>query len=365
MANERDVGGSARPWIALPTHEPLKLLSPNRMVAEASGTPQASVIVCTHNKSASLRRSIGSILDCAGGADLYGVIVVDNASTDDTRGVVHELMQQRPDGALRYVYEARIGLHYARHAGARAARSNLLLYTDDDVEVDREWVKAYVDAFSNHPDMAAAGGPALPSWETEPPLWLRELVATDLQDRRMCSELSLIDLSDTFTPDSGTFFGLNMAIRYDSLKGFGGFQPELFGNQRLGAGEWGLYWVMRRAGAAIGYVPAARVLHRIPASRMRPEYFERWAWFGPAGEMFDRWRRRPRTLRSFVGDLRRILASYWRPWLRYAHTRRRPDARAVRTRSRAQSGLCELVYLWWIVSRPELREFLDAETYWS
>ena len=326
--------------------------------------PRASVIVCTHNKSGSLRRSIASILSCANGRDLYEAIVVDNASTDDTARVVRELIDEHGDRAVRYVREERLGLHYARHAGAHAARSPLLLYTDDDVEVEPGWVQAYVAAFDAHPEMVAAGGPALAKWEVEPPSWLAGIVRADLAARRMCSELSLIDLRADFTPAGGTFFGLNMAIRHEALREFGGFQPEFFGERVVGAGEWGLYWVMQHAGASIGYVPQARVWHRIPPSRMRPEYFERWAWHGRAGEMFQRWRRRPRTPRSFASDFVRILRTYWRAWLRYALTRRRPDTEAVRARSRAQAGFAEIAYLWWIISRPALREWLDAEAYW-
>ena len=326
--------------------------------------PHASVIVNTHNRAASLRRTIASILSCTGGDGLYEVIVVDNASTDDTPEVVRDLIREHRGRGLRYLREERLGVHYARHAGATAARAPLLVYADDDVLVEPEWAKAYVDAFGDHPEMAAAGGPVLPHWETAPPLWLAEMVASELSTRRMCGELSLIDLSPSFTPDGGTFFGVNMAVRRDALRRYGGFQPDLFGNRLLGAGEWGLYWVMRRAGAAVGYVPQALLRHSIPAARMQPEYFERWARMESAAKMFQRWRGQPRTPRTLLVDARRILISYWRSWVRALWTRRRPDARIVRARSRAQGGLAELTYLWWIVSRRDLRGFLDARTYW-
>jgi glycosyltransferase involved in cell wall biosynthesis len=327
--------------------------------------PAASVIISTHNRSASLRRTVRSILRCTGGDDLYEVIVVDNGSTDDTLEVIRALTQDHSGRRLAYIRECRLGVHNARHAGARAAHAPLLLYTDDDVEVEPQWVRAYVDAFSGHPEMVAAGGPALPKWETEPAAWLRDMVASDLASRHMCSELSLIDFGDTFHPDGGVFFSLNMAIRFDALRMFGGFQPELFGSRLLGPGEWGLVHVMQRAGAPIGYVPQAMVRHRIPPERMRPEHFERW-WrtAGSATEMFERWRGRPRSAGSFFADLMRILRSYWRSWIQALYTRRRANARAVRLRSHAHAGLGELVYIWWILSRRDVREFLDAKSYW-
>lgn len=304
-----------------------------------------------------------SILRCSGGDGLYEVIVVDNASTDSTRQVVHDLIEAHPEHNLTYVREDRLGLHYARHTGARSARSSLLLYTDDDVLVEPQWIDSYVNTFARHPDMVASGGPVSPRWEKNPPAWLDELVARELSSRELCSELSLLDRGPEFLREDCFFFGVNMAIRYGTLRTFGGFQPELFGDQCLGAGEWGLCMAMRRAGSVIGYVPDARVWHRIGPDRMRPEYFERWAWLASATEMFELWRGRRRTPKSLTGDVWRIVRVYWRYWLKGTFTRRRPNVRAVRLRCKTRTGLYQLVYLWWVMSRRDLREFLDTETF--
>ena len=38
-----------------------------------------------------------------------------------------------------------------------------------------DWLAAYARCFGAHPDMAAAGGPIRPAWETPPPTWLLDL----------------------------------------------------------------------------------------------------------------------------------------------------------------------------------------------
>jgi glycosyltransferase involved in cell wall biosynthesis len=319
----------------------------------------ASVIVCTNNRAALLERSILSLLGCERDQP-FEILVVDNASTDDTPAVVERLAGEHPDSQLRYVLEPRLGLHHARHAGARAAHADLLLYTDDDVEVDPRWVSAYVRAFGGHPDMLVAGGPAIPGWETEPPRWVAELYASDW----FCLPLALIDRGPQFLLDSaGHFFGVNMAVRAEALRRFGGFRPELIGSASVGSGEWGLQMAITEAGGLIGWVPGARVTHWVPRSRMEPQFFERWVRMESASRMFERWHMQPRVPGALCKDLWRIVRSSWRSWLRAAPVRRAPDANAVRIRSEARKGLYELAYLWLLVTRRDLRAWLDAERF--
>jgi glucosyl-dolichyl phosphate glucuronosyltransferase len=330
------------------------------MSGETGPTPGASVIVCTHNRSASLRRSLDTLLNCSGDPDLFEVIVVDNASTDDTSRVVQGLIAGQSKRPLRYLFEGKLGTHNALHAGARAARASLLVRTDDDVDVEPQWVQAYVESFASHPEMVAAGGPALPRWDIPPPAWLRDVVANKLSTLCYCSELALLDDPRGFGTSGRSFFGLNMAIRYETLKEFGGFRPGLTGRKCFGGGEGSLYLALLRAESAVGYVPDARVWHHVSPDRMRPEYFERWATHRAASDMFEWWQRRARTPEAFLACLGRIVQEHWRAWLKTSYTRRRPDARALDIRIDAWSGVYKLVYLWWILSRRELRELLDT-----
>jgi GT2 family glycosyltransferase len=221
-------------------------------------------------------------------------------------------------------------------------------------------VQAYLDAFAEHPEMMAAGGPVRPRWEADPPRWLLE----HLSGREACGQLALMDRGEDFLLGSdGYFFGVNMAIRYETLDRFGGFRPESFGTLNLGSGEWGLVHELQRAGTPIGYVPSAVVWHHVPPKRLEPAHFERWAWHGTSAEMFERWHRRPRHPGAIWADARRILRTYWRPWLRALVTRRRPDLRAVLVRSEASAGRCEVAYLWRMVTRRDLKAFLDAERF--
>jgi glycosyltransferase involved in cell wall biosynthesis len=94
-----------------------------------------SVIIPTLNRCSSLERALASAREQTFPSSEYEVIVVDNGSTDGTRDLVERLNQ---DGGKRlcYVYEGQLGLQQARHAGARAAKGSILIFTDDDATFD-------------------------------------------------------------------------------------------------------------------------------------------------------------------------------------------------------------------------------------
>src|SRR5262245_63245559 len=118
-----------------------------------------SIIIPTHNRQYSLGRALRSALNLNSSFGYQELIVVDHASMDRTADVVMQYQAQFRQSRLRLVREDRLGLHNARHAGARAARGEILVFTDDDASFDSCWCDAYANAFTRHPEMAAAGGP--------------------------------------------------------------------------------------------------------------------------------------------------------------------------------------------------------------
>jgi glucosyl-dolichyl phosphate glucuronosyltransferase len=228
-----------------------------------------SIIIPTHNRANSIVQAVGSATVLHYPPERYEIIVVDNCSTDGTPEVVPTLHRRPDQCSLRYLQEPQLGLHHARHAGARAAKGKVLVFTDDDATFDTGWLQAYSDAFEAYPRMAAAAGPVRPIWEVPPPEWLLKFIG----DAKVFGCLSLMELYKEFRLDpKGIFFGVNMAIRRQLLFDVGGFNPEAFGDVWLGDGESGLNRKLWERGLLIGYVPDAVVYHHIPAERMTVEY---------------------------------------------------------------------------------------------
>lgn len=311
------------------------------MKRNGSSTPLISVIIPTFDRPDDLRRCLRSLSeqDCAS----YEVIVADNAACDETRRIVAAATAGTVGNSIRYVAEAALGLHNARHAGARAARGDILVFTDDDATFAPGWLSAYAHAFAANPAMAAAGGPVRPAWQAAPPQWLLELMT----DRKTFSPFSLMEpYTEMHVSSHGFFYGVNMAIRRDTLFQVGGFNPEAFGPTWLGDGESGLNRKLWNRNLHIGYVPAAVVYHHIPIERMTMRYLRKRAANGGAADTFARYRARMPGRLEMIGDILR-LARQWsllslRGYYAQIRFRRRPLAiqlRAVRTISQIRYTL--------------------------
>jgi glucosyl-dolichyl phosphate glucuronosyltransferase len=203
----------------------------------------------------------------------YEVVVVDNSPNGAALPIVEQARTQTGN-EIRYVQEPQLGLLYARHAGAKAAHGDVLVFIDDDVITQPEWLGALVEAFKN-PDVACTGGKALPQWEKTPPDWY---------DQFEPGYLSLLDLGEE-TLDLKypvCVWGCNMAVRKSALFETGGFNPDGIGDRKRiwfrGDGECGLQEKITNSGLRIIYEPDAWLIHRIPASRLTPEHFY-WRFF--------------------------------------------------------------------------------------
>jgi len=129
-----------------------------------------TIIVPTYNRSASLARLLTSLRMQRRGSVAHDVVVVDNASSDDTAAVVARFAAS--SSAVRYIRETRRGAASARNAGIRVATGRILAFVDDDLRVAPNWVSSIAAAFDKYPDVDCIGGRIEPSWPAQPPRWL-------------------------------------------------------------------------------------------------------------------------------------------------------------------------------------------------
>src|SRR5258707_5695509 len=77
-----------------------------------------SCCIPTFNRSRSLARAIRSLCDQTLEPGSCEVLIVDNGSSDNTRGETESIMRGMPDYRLRYLFEPEPGLLSGRHRGA-------------------------------------------------------------------------------------------------------------------------------------------------------------------------------------------------------------------------------------------------------
>lgn len=227
-----------------------------------------TVIVPTFNRAATVARALRQLLAQVPDQGLLRVIVVDNNSTDGTRAVVE---QHGP--AVDYVFEGRQGLSCARNAGLARATTDLVAFTDDDVEVAENWADVIVREFDAHPEVDAIGGRVLPCWQGPPPAWLT---------REHWAPLALQDHGDyprAFDRDHPVgLVGANVAFRRSLFDRIGPFATDV---QRVkdGIGSTEDHELLRRlydAGGRARYVPELLVTTDVPADRLTAAYHRRW-----------------------------------------------------------------------------------------
>lgn len=96
--------------------------------------PSVSIIVPTYNRVEQLKLCIGALLLLD--YPSFEIIVVDDGSTDDTASYVRSLGER-----VIGVTIAHGGRSAARNAGIRAARGEIIAFTDDDCLVDLQWLR--------------------------------------------------------------------------------------------------------------------------------------------------------------------------------------------------------------------------------
>ena len=145
--------------------------------------------------------------------DVHEILVVDNASTDDTREVVEKLA--RTYSSLYYIHEPVLGLSCARNRGWRVARGAYVAYVDDDCRIPREWVAVAADIVTTVRP-GAFGGPYYACYDTEKPRWFKDSYESHVQ-------------GDTAGPlaDNECLDGMNMVFRRGILEELGGFDSRL------------------------------------------------------------------------------------------------------------------------------------------
>ncbi len=145
---------------------------------------QASIIVPTFNRRDLLRRAVSTLLRQDFPAAEYEIIVVLDGSTD---GTAEALRLLKPACRFQIIEQENRGLAGARNTGYRAAKTDLLLFLDDDMLCDPKLLAAHVAAHKE-PGRTVAFGALFLSADTPPSLaaecFRREIGAFHLERKR-------------------------------------------------------------------------------------------------------------------------------------------------------------------------------------
>ena len=226
--------------------------------------PTISVIVCTYDRCKLLGLALDSLATQTT-SDLftYEVIVVDDASADDTCAVVMRCSDSSSI-SIRYIRADGHGISAARNIGIKNSSSEWVAFFDDDQLADSHWLLSLFRA-AKETRSWCVGGRRLLRFMEKPEFDFDRTCRTTLgeidygPERMICSAKN--------SPAAG-----NLLLKRALFESIGTFDESVTN----GGEETDLFIRVRRAGMDPLYVPDAIAYHLIPAYRTKDEYF-RWA----------------------------------------------------------------------------------------
>lgn len=221
-----------------------------------------TVILCTYNRAMWLR----DVLDCllklrTDGAFTYEIVVVDNASTDDTPQIVADVIREAPL-PMRYLRESHPGPSAARNRGIAAARGTWLAFIDDDELADPNWLFELL-RMAEHKRVRVVGG------------------AVRLVLSEATSSVVPPALESILVPGGHRESACHFTPRYALNSGNQLLARSVFDEIGVYAESWTeggedteLFTRIQAAGIEAWYTPTAVVRHLVPSYRLTPGYLQ-------------------------------------------------------------------------------------------
>jgi glycosyltransferase involved in cell wall biosynthesis len=222
-----------------------------------------SVIICCYNSELRIEETLNFIfLQKTPPSLLWEVIVVNNASTDNTEGVVSKFNHVDSQKRLRLVNEPAPGLAKARQKGIQTSIYDFLLFCDDDNHLESDYIRRAFELMSDNREIGVAGGWIKPKLPFYPGKWI-EANYPALAIGQPSSKPGYVDW----------VFGAGMVLRkqiFNTLKEKG---ISLMLSGRLGAKQTSgddaeMCQLARFVGYKVLYSPDLVLYHKISAHRL-------------------------------------------------------------------------------------------------
>jgi glycosyltransferase involved in cell wall biosynthesis len=247
-----------------------------RRSAVETALPSLSIAICTKDRAKRLSRLLSSLdrIRSQSAFQFVEIVVVDNASVDTA---TREAVEGFKD--VRYVFEPKAGLDFARNAALHAATGDLIAYLDDDVVVDCNWLLGLAKACRDNPGAGGFTGLVLPfRLDTEAQIFFEQRGGFGRGFGR--NEFHNVRFDNPLHPVGAGVLGAgcNMAFDRALLIELGGFDEALDTGAPLpGGGDLDIFYRVLRSGRPMIYEPEYAVYHehRETIAQLRRQY---WTW---------------------------------------------------------------------------------------
>lgn len=240
---------------------------------------KASVIIATYNRAPILRRCL-ECLHLQTSSD-FEILIVDDGGSDETAKVVSDF-STRLD--LRYLRQKNQGQGKARNLGVQMAKNEIVVFINDDILVDADFIHQHLTWHRIHSDAKFAVLGFI-DWhpELQPTPFMRWLTnGSSVLGRFGGQQFAFEKLANKDRADYNFFYTSNLSLK-KSLLDREKFSPafDLYGWEDIELG----YRLEKNHGMILLYNPAAIAYHH---HKISPADFQkRMKMVGAAARIFD------------------------------------------------------------------------------
>lgn len=185
-----------------------------------------------------------------------------------------EFYRSRLSSDVKIIASEGFGLSYARNAGVKSARGDVVAFIDDDAVADLDWIRNLTVGYED-PEVVGVGGHITPVWEDGSPAWF----PAELNWIVGCSYKGLPEHRASVRNP----IGCNMSFRRRIFDAVGYFRTDMgrFGSLLLGSEEpeLSLRILNKFPHSKILYEPSAVVYHKVSKSRRKLAYLFRRSFY--------------------------------------------------------------------------------------
>ncbi|MBD2464823.1 glycosyltransferase family 2 protein [Oscillatoria sp. FACHB-1407] len=192
----------------------------------------------------------------------WEVIVVDNNSSDNTADVVKTYQESWSGSELRYCFEPKQGLAYARQCAVENARGTFVGFLDDDTLPAPDWVAASYAFGQEYPQAGAFGGQVHGEFEAPPPENF-ERIESFFAIKKRGSKPNRYEPEKLSLP-AGAGLVVRRQAWLDSV-------PAQLVRTGRGGNDFEISLHLHRKGWEIWYCPTMHIYHQIPPQRLERE----------------------------------------------------------------------------------------------
>jgi GT2 family glycosyltransferase len=277
-------------------------------MSTGSKKPAVSVLIPTHDRSQSLRRTLQALAAQTYPANHFETLVIANGCHDDTAVKVRALATPF---TLRLAEIPTSNVSLARNTGAAIARGDLLVFVDDDVEPLPGHIQAHASAHLSAPNLIAMGPYLAPVLKKPPGMVLERL-------RRLgASNPEWLTAENPALHWEYFGGGGNFSIRKDLFEHVGGFDTAFSRYQ-----DMEFAYRAEKHGARLIFLPAAGAYHYAYENRSLMQYLRITRTDGRTNVLIAR--RYPETFEKFPiarAARPRTALGHLARWLAFDHPR--------------------------------------------